>query len=105
MPERPPDYSGVPDPHESRGYADYELPLEARMNIKEIERCIKQDLYEEETMCREHMDLLENIDAEMTNALDAERRIGRYNATLKHDQDKVRKLLKQLEEKLGELDS
>jgi hypothetical protein len=98
------DYSGIPDPQESRKYTDYEIPFEARLNIKEIEKCLREGRYNTEEMVREHLDLLENLDAEVTNALESERKIGRYNATLKHDQDKVRKLVKQLEQKLNEVD-
>ena len=102
------DTSGISDPHESHAYQDYELPYEAKLNIKEIERCLRTNKYgadtEPERMIREHLDLLENLDTEITTSLETEKRIGRYNATLKHDQDKVRNLMKQLELKLAELD-
>jgi hypothetical protein len=91
----------LPEGHE---YVDYEIPYEARLNIKEIEKGLKQGNYTDETTVREHLDLLENLDTEVTQAMESERRIGRYNATLKHDQDKIRKLVKQLEDKLKELD-
>jgi hypothetical protein len=99
------DTSGIGDPHDSHEYQDFEIPYEAKLNIKEIERCLRNGLYDSETMVREHLDLLENLDSEVTMAIESEKRIGRYNATLKHDQDKVRKLMRDLEKKLGEFDA
>lgn len=88
-----------PEGHE---YQDYEIPLESRKNLEEIERCLKKELYPDEQRVRDHLDTLENIDTDLTNALGAENRIGRYNATAKHDQNHVRRLMKQLEQKLDE---
>jgi hypothetical protein len=85
-------------------YEDYELPLESKQNLKEIERCVTKGLYESEDMCRDHIDILEKMDAEISNALENERQIAHYNSTLKHDQTKVRNLMKSLEVKLRELD-
>jgi DNA-binding transcriptional MerR regulator len=86
-------------------YKDFELPYEARMNLKEIERCLREEKYATEEMCREHIDLLENLDTEVASAIENERRVGRYNATAKHDLDKIRKFLRQLEGKLNEFDA
>ena len=94
--------SDLPEGHE---YRDYEIPYEAKLNLKEIERCLREGRYNSETMCREHIDLLENLEAEVSVAMENERKIGRYNATLKHDQERIRTLLKKLETKLTEFDN
>lgn len=98
------DTSGIGDPKDSWEYQDYEIPYEARLNLKEIERCLRNKLYASEEMCRDHIDLLENLDAEMTVATENERRIGRHNVTLQHDQTKVRNMLKELRTLLRDLD-
>jgi hypothetical protein len=85
-------------------YQDYELPVESRASIREIERCIKEGTYTSETDVRDHIDVLENIDKEMTEAFNNERAINHHNVTLKHDQAKVQRLIKKLEEKLVEFD-
>jgi hypothetical protein len=97
----PLDTSGISGPAETHHYQDYEIPLEARENMKEIERCLKKGLYKDEHMIREHIDLLENLDADITTALSNETRLGRTNVTAKHDLEHARKLLKQLEEELS----
>jgi len=99
----PIDTSGIANPADSHEYQDFEIPLEARENIKEIERCLAKSLYKNERMIRDHIDLLENLDTEASNALQNEARIGRNNVTLKHDMEHIRSLLKQLELKLNEL--
>ena len=104
MPNDNYDTSGIGDPKDSWEYQDFELPYEARLNLKEIERCLRNDLYGEEQMCREHIDLLENMDAEVTTAMENERRIGRMNITLQHDQKKIHNMLRELREKLRQLD-
>lgn len=100
--KNPMDTSGIPDPAESKEYVDYEIPLEARSNLKEIERCIKKALYKDDKMVRDHIDLLENLDAEIATALANEARLGRTNVTARHDLEHVRKLLKDLEAKMEE---
>ena len=90
--------------HQPAEYKDFELAYEQRLNLKEIERCIHENCYVNETMCREHIDLLENMDSEVASAIENERRVGRYNATAKHDLEKIRKLLRTLEGKLDEFD-
>lgn len=81
------------DGHE---YQDYEIPLEAKHNLKEIEKQLLANKYTDETTIREHLDLLENLDAEVTNALAAETKIGRNNVTLKHDADRIKHLMAKL---------
>ena len=101
MANGPMDTSGIASAADTHEYQDFEIPLEARENVKEIERCIAKGLYKAEQMIRDHIDLLENLDAEATVALQNEARVGRNNVTLKHDLEHVRRLIKQLEEKLN----
>lgn len=88
----------------SKEYQDYEVPLEARNNLKEVEICLKRGMYDSEQMVREHLDLLEDLNTDITNALETEKKIGRYNATASTDQQKVMKLIRELETKLREFE-
>ena len=94
----------VDDLPEGHQYEDFEITYEDRLNLKEIQRCLEENEYTEERDIRDHIDLLENLDSQITGALEIERRLARNNLTAKHDQATVQRLMRELMQKLIELD-
>lgn len=92
------------DAREAHEYEDYEIPVEDRESIKEIERCIRDDRYKDHRQVRDHLDFLEGIEARCSEALAIERSIGRSNYTLKHDHEKIQELMRRLKEILDTKD-
>jgi hypothetical protein len=90
--------------HESHEYRDFEIPVEVRSSIREIERCLRDAQYGDQQQIRDHLDFLEETEAEVAQALAIERSIGRSNYTLKHDQEKIQTLMRRLKELLDERD-
>lgn len=88
----------------SHEYQDFEIALEVKESMKEIERCLRDGRYKEQRQIRDHMDFLEGTEAECAEALAIERSIGRSNLTLKHDHEKVQSLMRKLKELLDARD-
>jgi hypothetical protein len=89
---------------DSHEYRDYEVPVEVKQSIKEIERCLRDRRYESQEQIRDHLDFLEFAEQECAQALAVERSIGRSNYTLKHDTEKIQALMHKLKELLDEMD-
>jgi len=92
------------DSFDGHRYEDYEIPLEVRESIKEIERCIRDERYKDHRHVRDHLDFLEGIESRCTEALAVERSIGRSNFTLKHDHEKIQELMRRLKDLLDSKD-
>lgn len=90
---------------ESHEYEDYELPVEDRSSLKDIEKRLRDGVVKEERDIRDYLDFLENVDARIQEALAVERSIGRSNLTLKHDSEKVMALMRRLKDMLDQVDS
>jgi hypothetical protein len=88
----------------SHEYQDYELPVEERTSLKDIEKRLRDGVVKEERDIRDYLDFLENVDARIQEALAVERSIGRSNVTLKHDSEKVMSLMRRLKDMLDEVD-
>ncbi len=90
---------------DSHEYQDFELAVEVRGSIKEIERCLRDVQYKGQRQIRDHLDFLEGVEAECAEAMAVERSIGRSNFTLKHDHEKIQTLMHKLKELLDAQDS
>jgi hypothetical protein len=89
---------------ESHEYQDYEIPVEVRRSLREIEKRLRDGVVKEEKDIRDYLDFLEDVDARIQEAMVVERSIGRTNLTLKHDSEKVLSFMRRLKEMLDEVD-
>lgn len=92
------------DAREGHEYEDYEVTIEDRASVKEIERCLRDERYQDHRQVRDHLDFLETLEARCAEALAIERSIGRSNYTLRHDHEKVQELMRRLKELLDNKD-
>ncbi len=90
--------------NQSHEYQDYEVPVETRVSIKDIEKRLRDGRVTEEKTIRDYLDFLEGVDAEIQQAVAIERSIGRSNITLKHDSEKILAIMRKLKDMLDEVD-
>ena len=90
--------------NESHEYQDYELPVEDRASIRDVQKRLADGKVTEEKDIRDFLDFFEGIDARIQEALAIERSIGRSNLTLKHDSEKVSALMRTLKDLLDKVD-
>ena len=91
--------------NESHEYQDYELTVEDRASVRDIQKRLRDGKVTAEKDIRDFLDFLEGIDARIQEALAIERSIGRSNVTLKHDSEKVLSLMRTLKDMLDKVDS
>ncbi len=90
--------------NESHEYQDYELSVEDRASIRDIQKRIRDGKVKDEKNIRDFLDFLEGLDARIQEALAIERSIGRANLTLKHDSEKVSAIMRTLKDMLDAVD-
>lgn len=89
---------------EQRSYDEYELSREERESLSSIEKSCSRGYSDEETV-REHINYLEHLEKSLHDVMRNEQDFGYDNQTLKHDHEKVTRLMKRCHEELHRLEA